>query len=277
MLDNEENRGSWKARCDRYFTSLTDSGANGDDESNNDGLGPKGAKSGEKDTWKSLSELKKHAEFRRNYLKRLFSVVDIHGARVCGYTNSVYEFISWLLIILASVSALAYLVYIQVDDYNSRSSTFETLDIGTFVNRDTPLVSFCNRNKIKKSKVSGTRFADLANINLDNGTDEDFNASIKTDTVKNIIKSNKKLDKRLLETGDDIREAILSELEDDIISRGHLQSLNMSMLTYLAMNGRSNFMLDFLAPMLSEIQRLGHKTKDMLVQCFLDGRECKDR
>lgn len=276
MMDTDENGGSWKARCDRYFTSLTDSGANGDDDSTENDTVPKGDKSGGKGTWKSLSELKKHTKFRRNYLKRLFSVVDIHGARICGSTNNVYEFIIWLFIILASVSALAYLVYLQVDKYNSPSSKFETLDIGTFVNRDTPLVSFCSRNKIKKSKVIGSRFADLANIDLDNVVSSNNNDSIKPDTIKNIIDSNKKLVKLLSESGDDIKETILSELEDNIISRGLLQSSNMSVLTYLVINGWTDLIFNYLAPTFSEIEGLGHKMNDMLVRCFLDGRECKD-
>ena len=276
MSDNEGDRGSWRARCDRYFTSLTDSDTNGEKESKGDNTGTKGNKSGEKETWKSLSELKKQTKERRGYTKRLLSVLDIHGTRVCGSTNNVYECMTWLFIILASVSALAYLVYLQIDAYNSHTSHFETLDIETFAKTETPLVSFCNRNILRKSTVSDTRFADLAHVDLETIALSNNTSSQKGD-VKNIIGSNKKLNELLAEAGYRVRDAIVAELEDDIISRGLLQSSNISMLQYLALNGRPGMLLEYLEPTLSEIRLLGHKSKDMIVKCFLGGRACKDR
>lgn len=279
MSDKDDGMGSWRARCNRYFTSLADSDADGDKEVKGDKSYTKNnAQTDENETWKSLSELRKVGNGKRNYIKRMLSVLDIHGAKICGFSNKVFENIVWLVIIVGSISVLVYLVHLQVKQYNTQTRTFETTNIETASqNTDSPMVSFCNRNILKKSSLGGTRFSVLLDIDVDKISNVTIAGINYHDTIKNTIESNKKLLALISRNESSLKETVITELEGDIMAQALTQTPKLSALQYLTLRGRYDQVLDYLKPSLAELQVHGHKIEDMIVKCTLDGRECRNK
>ena len=291
MTEMEEDTGSWKERCDRYFTSLTDTDVrqdNNDKDTKNGKSDTHNDNTAEKDSWKNLSEFKQDTN-RMLRLKKVLHVLDIHGTRILCAGKHWLECVLWFMIISASLAVLVYVIYLQVTDYQKQVNerTFETVAIQndamnserplvSSLNSARPLVSFCNRNTLKKSAVSGTRFADLANMDSGIVTSQHEHASIK-DTPSNVLKSNHKLNSLLKEQLGDELDRFMRELEDDISIKLLSESSNTSLLYSLAMAGTSDILLRYLQPSRTEIQEIGHKMKDMLVRCIVDGRDCRER
>ena len=276
MADVEDDTDSWKDRCDRYFTSLTDSDGKADNPEK-PSMHVSDGKFGEKENWKSLGELKKQESKRSYHLKRSLLLLDIHGTRICGTAKHMLEQIVWIVIIIASVAAIVYVIKIQVDAYHKQTRVFETIAVQTDVrNSGGSMVSFCNKNMLRKSTVTGTRFADL--VDIDSGIQTaHINVKTNKETTTNVIKSNKKLNALLTEQLGESLDDFMTELQDDIAIKILSETSNVSVLYSLAVNGSSDILLDYLNPSLTEEQIHGHTKEDMLVRCILDGRACRER
>ena len=277
MTEEGDETNSWKDRCDRYFTSLTDSEENNGKDSKKEHTDTKDRKDRE-ETWKSLSELKRQGNGYK-HVKRALSVLDIHGVKIFTSSKNVLESAAWFVIITASIAAMIYVIYLQVYEYNTQTNTFVTTEIKTkFRNTDKPLVSFCNRNILKKSSVSGTRFADL--LDIENVNPPTNYISDGQEFVTDIFESNKKLKDLLTDVFNDKGDNFISALQNDVaikILDEASKNKNVSVIHALALAGNSDILLDYLEPSITEIQVYGHKMKEMFVRCIIDGRECKER
>ncbi|KAL3867027.1 hypothetical protein ACJMK2_044268 [Sinanodonta woodiana] len=278
----EEDTGSWKERCERYFTSMTELESK---ENSPDTSGSSGNQKHENDEdkqWKHLAELPgKHVNLKKiNEVKRWFSVLDIHGARYGGKTPNTVEFLMWFIIALAALGALSFTIYIQISDSLSSPRRFQTSEITEIRPPEVvPNITICNVNILKKSKILNTRFSGLLNIFPNHFNRSVVSIPTNTDSIEKILQSKSSVWTFLSETaGSGLSDILLRVGEDYLVGTEVAELTNFQWAYNISMRGDlANVMREFVKPTTAELSYLGHRREETLLKCFIGGRRCRDR
>ncbi|KAK3604714.1 hypothetical protein CHS0354_018954 [Potamilus streckersoni] len=277
----EEDTGSWKERCERYFTSMTDLGGK---ENSPDTSGSSGNQKHENDEdkqWKNLAELpgKQRNIKLFNEFKRWFSVLDIHGARYGGKTPNTVEFLMWCIIAVAAFGALSFTVYIQVSDSFSSPRHFQTSEITEMRPSEViPNITICNVNILKKSRLTNTRFNGLLSLEPSHFNQSQVSIISSIDSVKRILHSKSSVWSFLSEkAGAGLSDILLTLGEDYLIGTETTNLTNFQLAYNVGLRGDlTTVMREFVKPTENELSDFGHRREETLLECWIDGRRCRD-
>lgn len=257
----DEEGSNWKDRCERYFTSLTDS----DKQRQKD-------QKMQSNEWKSLGA--KSNNSKRAKMQYWLRALDIHGLHFAGSTRNSLECAVWFLIALVSAGGLVFMLYLSINGYINQDNYLQ-LKSSTLSNKRIPstYISICNLNVFKRSKLlQSSRLSKLANIDFGSFNPQQYSSA-----------------KLLLETKEiwPILQRALGGGIDDFVS-----DLNHDFLPYAGMTKSDDWeslygasktygfeiWRDAVNPSLSEIRQFGHQPNDMVVQCReSNGRDCQSR
>ncbi|XP_045156231.2 amiloride-sensitive sodium channel subunit alpha-like [Mercenaria mercenaria] len=284
MADEFESQ-SWKDRCDRYFSSISDTGKDRDQEKHakNDSENTRerrvmknGLLDDNDKEWRDLSEVRN--VFSEYWLlrsaRRVMSMLDIHGARVASKTTGTVGFIIWMIIVVISVLTFGSLLYFILRDYSDEPSTFRINSIRQskgLISDDISL-TVCNLNVIKKSQLVNSGLNDLDD--LINGKNIIVTRE-ETNTVREELETNKKLKAFLLTRNTDTFSEFVASTENDIVVQELTRSSNLSLLHRLSQYGKPGLLKEVVQLSKADVEKMGHATNETLVKCWKDNRQCQ--
>lgn len=295
----EEECQSWEDRCNRYFSSLSDTEKDHGQEKHaaedhrnipNSELDRHGnvdeiTKSerdddGNKRTipWKSLSEMRKlyseHWVLRHS--RKVLAGLDIHGSRISYRAKTRTEMLAWLLISLAGIAVTVYLVYALIDDYsNNRTYNVIKHGNGKLNNKSRLSVTICNMNVLKSSLVDGnSRLSMLKNYTDGTSTNQYFTTPV---NIQNIISANVQLSMLLREKLSDDIDTFVDNLKDNVIIQELLTSSSKSLIQRLQKYGRPDLLVEILGLTRSEVESMGYTDKDLIQDCWIDEHICRTK
>ena len=306
----DEDCQSWEDRCNRYFSSISDTekdhgqekhastthelgneqtrehertGNVGSECTVGDALKPPGntvAGSVKPLPWKSLSEMRKlYSEHRvLRHARKMMAVLDIHGSRMSYKASTVGEMVLWLIVVLVCVAATAYCSYTLITDYVNQEPIYNIRTEGQS-ERTRLSVSVCNMNILKSSLIPfNSRLYILKNASADRITPSNYQPSMITPfSIKfdDLIGVNSQLSNRLLTNFGDMASVVLDELRDNIVVKEMFTTSNITLIRRLLAYGRPDLVLEMLGITRSEVERSGYGVEDMLVDCWMDDYKCK--
>lgn len=149
-MGDEDSYSAWKDRCDRYFTSISESESvrNGNYEKNR-----------HMKKWRTLRDVtsdeltKSDATSNFDRARLWLPAVDIHGLGIAGTTTHVLETSIWIIISCVAFSGFVFLVYLNFSVYYLQSSSFRTEQVGARIS-EVPVITVCNKNKLRFSVVA---------------------------------------------------------------------------------------------------------------------------
>lgn len=281
---------SWEDRCNRYFSSLSDTEKDHGQEkhtvmtsreaANNiqDKVGDQPsveANGGTYNTpqWRSLSEMRKlyteHWGFR--YTRRIMSVIDIHGAKASYRANSKVEIIVWLLIILAAVGVTAYLCYLIVIDCTRSDKVLVTTLENSNI-KDGISITICNMNLLKRSLVTASsRFSQFTNSQTSAIV---TNQTVPVLSLEDLVRSNENLFKFLKSNLDPEFNTVVDSLRPNFVIKEMMTGSSVPLVQRLLGYGRPDVLAEVLGVTTAEVEALGHASDDMLIDCWMDNRKC---
>lgn len=277
MVDNFDTQ-SWKDRCDRYFTSISESGKNNEQENHTNGSKyaehEDNAANDQKDTWKDLSEIRKRTSehwFKRK-AKHIFSVLDIHGTRILSKSTGTPSFVVWLIILILCSAGFGVTLYFFLTDMIQKTSYYRTVQVDISRRTSDVVVNICNTNKYKKSAILSSDHEELKSfINGVNGP-----VSVQEQvSLTNVLDGNSKLKEYLMKNGE--LSHVIAELENDVIIKEMLKKSSTSLLHRLSLYGRPELLHQVITMNEEDLEKLGHPTEEVLVQCWVDNSECDKR
>ncbi|XP_060572309.1 acid-sensing ion channel 5-like isoform X2 [Ruditapes philippinarum] len=285
MADFESQ--SWKDRCDRYFTSISDTGKDRDQEktAKNDSENSREKRAslddffddGEKG-WKDLSEIKKafSEHWFLRHIRNALSVLDIHGSNIASKAKNTVGFTIWAILTLVSVITFGILLYFMLQEYLNRPSSFRVTSLSTserVVSSDISL-TVCNLNVIKKSRLPDTGLNELHKF-----VSGETKAAPRTEkvTVKEMIESNEKLTEFVTEHNPGKVSELVKSIENDVIVQELIHSSEESLLFRLSKYARPQILREVTHITKDDVERAGHVTNETLVQCWRDNSECQLR
>lgn len=293
---NEDSQ-SWEDRCNRYFSSLSDTEKDYGQEKHMSGVQTsnivpdneygdnsyvdrvpecKHGGSDEATPWKSLSEMRRlyseHSMMR--YTRKLMSTLDIHGARMSSRSSTVVEMVVWFVLMAAALGATVYLCYLIVHNYRN-SERLYALKKHPGYDRTTLTLTFCNLNILKNSSISSdSRFSVLTSPT--DPTIPIIDNSPQT-SLKALLNTNAKLTSRLeADLGDNV-EGFVEQLQRNVIVQELLIQSNVSLVQRLRKYQRPNVLMEVLGVTLAEVDALGYRADEMLVNCWTDDTACVER
>ncbi|XP_061172242.1 uncharacterized protein LOC133181699 [Saccostrea echinata] len=268
-MADEDSYGAWKDRCDRYFTSISESESVGNGECD---------KSKQKKKWKTLRDVTSddftNSTSNFEVVKHWFSAIDIHGLRLAGTTANVLESIIWIIVPCVAFGGFVFFVYLNFSVYLQQLSSYQIES-----RSDRPsvpvYVTVCNKNKLRFSVVSSSssRFRDLI--------------ALPASAQMLIPPSNKKgveaikftpfysFAQTLLDK--DKLDKLVAEADADFLPFSSMSSPNDWDNAYKASLKYGFWVLQRAAsPSKDEYLKYGHQTNETLVQCLYDRRSCKE-
>ena len=271
-MGDEESYRAWKDRCERYFTSISESESvkNGGQEKN------KHLKK-----WRTLHDVtsedlsKSNTTSNFDRAKQWLSVLDIHGLGVAGTTPNALETAIWIIISCVAFSGFVFLVYLSFSVYIQQSSSYEMEQAdGTLTSA--PFVTVCNKNKLRYSVVasSANRFRDLLvpmttatmltpSPLLQNGSD-----AIRSDPFYSFIHN-------LLNK--DEYDKMISEIDSSFLPYAMMTSPNDWYTVYSAsLRDGFHILRQAVSPTAEEFWKLGHYANKTLIQCLYNGQPCSE-
>ena len=281
----EEDSQSWKDRCNRYFTSLSENGEikqNGhavkrDKQHNSDddkkGLDNPGL-------WKDLAALQKISKDNKviKYIKNAVFKIDLHGTKLAAAKSSHnIELLVCGIIILAVLGFTVFLLVLQCNEYLDQETVFQTKSVNKDgIQSDSPIsLSICNLNILRQSSLSASHFEYLFNDSFHPKHGSQHNV---TQLINNTLQSNGKLAELLKKTGDAFSaDSVTKVLEKDIVVQELEKVSDQSLVSRLQVTGSTTWFHDLLVLNGSDVQTFGHQLDDMLVSCFIGTRECNER
>lgn len=268
-MGDEDSYSAWKDRCDRYFTSISESESvrNGNCEKNR-----------HMKKWRTLRDVtsdeltKSDATSNFDRARLWLPAVDIHGLGIAGTTTHVLETSIWIIISCVAFSGFVFLVYLNFSVYYLQSSSFRTEQVGARIS-EVPVITVCNKNKLRFSVVAsaGDRFRDLlvpmtttsmlSPSLTKNGTDAIKSTSFQT-FLRNVV-DKEKYDK------------LMSEIDFSFEPYSSMTSQNDWYSVYRA-SLRYGFRIleQAVRPNREEQWKFGHQANKTLVQCLYNGRPC---
>lgn len=261
-----EEGNNWQDRCERYFTSLTDS----DKQRQKDNkFQPKELKN----EWRSLGA--KSDNSKRAKTQYWLKAVNIHGFNFAGSSRNGLECSVWVLISLVATVGLAFMLFLAVSEYIKQDSYLLVKSSSVLDKKvSTTFISVCNLNLFKRSHlVSQTsRFSKLANIN--SGI---FNAKQYSST-KQLLQNKNIWSVLHMSFGEGIDEFLSSVDQDFVPYAGMTTSDDWESLYGASRTYGVEIWRDAVRPSLTEIPQLGHQPNDMVVHCRQgNGRDCRSR
>lgn len=289
-MHEEFDTQSWKERCDRYFTSISDTGKDHDQEKHQRKQISQSSKAqeehkeddvpgGEGDdyVWENLSEVNKR--FTEHWLTRkirfVFSVLDVHGSRILSKSTGTSGVVVCFILMLICLSAFGVGLGFLVRDFITRPSYFRVVNLVTSRSETKDVVvSICNLNRYKKSRVLTSQFTDLKmfveGIYVMQDTEDDV-------TLLSVLKKNNKLMSFIKERSDNTIDQLISSLEKDIVLREIMKNSNTSQLYRLSLHGNPDFLHNVIAIPITDSEEMGHTKDEMLIKCWIDNTECNNR
>lgn len=269
IMGDEDSYSAWKDRCDRYFTSISESESvrNGGYEKNR-----------HMKKWRTLRDVtsdeltKSDVTSNFDRARLWLPAVDIHGLGIAGTTTNVLETSIWIIISCAAFSGFVFLAYLNVSVYYLQSSSFRTEQVGARIS-EAPFVTVCNMNKLRFSAVAsaGDRFRDLlvpmtttsmlSPSLTKNGTD-----AIKSTSFQNFLRNvldQEKYDKLISEIDSSF------EPYSSMTSQSDWYSIYRASLRY-----GFRILEQAVRPNREEQWKFGHHANKTLVQCLYNGKSC---
>lgn len=254
-MDDEGS--NWQERCERYFTSLTDS----DKQRQRDN---KMKEKMNKDCWKSLAE-KSDQSKRKNSVQYWFRALDVHGIHFAGSVRNSLECVVWVLLTVIACGALSFLLYLTVNSYLDQNNHLKLkMSSTSYKKHPATIVSVCNLNLFRKSSLSANqgRFSKLLNINSGVFNPQPVSSTeqlLKNSDIWSIMKNS--LGSGVL--------SYTSQLDQDFLPfSGMITSDDWESLYGASMKYGFGVWAEAVRPTLSEFKLIGHKPSDMIVECF---------
>lgn len=282
-MDGDFDSNSWQDRCDRYFTSISDTGKDRDQEKHSfnhierarETNDPKTRLTEDDDKlWKDLSEVRKrlseHWLLRR--ARQVLSELDIHGARKAVKSKGTVGFIFWLLTIFISIVAFGSLVYVLGKELWNRPVFYQVNGMESLRKEtDFASVTICNLNLIKKSKLHTSSLTELKSMTIDNKI---YQARSDNVTVRDTINANAKLKSFLTERIPKAFFDLVATIENDVVVKELTTSSNESLLYRVSRYGKADLVKEVAHISKTDIQKMGYTTSEMLVRCWKDNVQC---
>ncbi|CAG2223563.1 ENACD [Mytilus edulis] len=250
----DEEGSNWQDRCERYFTSLTDS----DKQRQRD---KKLKDKMDEDCWKKLTE-KTDKSKRKKKVQYWFRALDIHGLHFAGSVRNSLECVVWVLLTIIACGALSFLLYLTVNGYLNQNNYLELkMSSMTYKNHPPTFVTVCNLNLFRKSSLLANqgRFSKLVNINSGVFSPQPVTSTeqlMKNSDIWSILKNSGVL-------------SYASQLDQDFLPySGMITSDDWGSLYGASMKYGFGVWTEAVRPTLSELKLLGHKQSDMIVECF---------
>lgn len=251
-MDDEGS--NWQDRCERYFTSLTDS----DKQRQRD---KKLKDKMDEDCWKKLTE-KTDKSKRKKKVQYWFRALDIHGLHFAGSVRNSLECVVWVLLTIIACGALSFLLYLTVNGYLNQNNYLELkMSSMTYKNHPPTFVTVCNLNLFRKSSLLANqgRLSKLVNINSGVFSPQPVTSTeqlMKNSDIWSILKNSGVL-------------SYASQLDQDFLPySGMITSDDWGSLYGASMKYGFGVWTEAVRPTLSELKLLGHKQSDMIVECF---------
>lgn len=278
---------SWKERCDRYFSSISDTGKDRDQEkqTKNDSENSRDKRAarneffddGEKG-WKDLSEIKNaysENSFVRN-VRYILSMLDVHGSKLATKTKGTVGFIIWMILIVGFIISLSILLYFMLTDYLRESSTFRITGIASSERAPPSDMSLtvCNLNVIKKSKLADTSLQDL-NLFISGNTK--LSKTPDRSSVSEVFENNEKLKEFVTRHNPGKISELIKIIENDVIVQELTSSSDLSLLYRLSKYGRPQILKEVIQLSVNDLEKAGNEANETLVRCWKDYTKCQPR
>lgn len=283
-MEDELDSQSWQERCERYFTSISDTGKDRDQEKHLRNDSENSREKREKENmddndkvWKDLSEVRKR--FSEYWLvrraRKALSILDIHGARVAGKTKGTPWAIFWMVIVLISVVTFGVLLFYimteylnQTPEYRIKSMTSHKLDSSEIS------LTVCNLNLIRKSKLTDSKLNDLKSF-LDGVNDN--KRTTEKPSAKEVINANVELKTLLLNNFSDKLSDVFAYFDDDVVMQELTSSSDIPLLHRLSNYGKPELLKKIARVSKTLVEQFGHKTNETLAQCWIGNTLCQEK
>ena len=283
---DDDNR-SWEERCDRYFSSISDTEKDRGQEKNqsrahtgtgfgNEKYCQECAHDGvDKGPWSNLSELKRPVT-GNTFVRRLHSVmerVDLNGTRLCAKTRSSPEVAFWSILIVCSVAVTGFLFYLIAVNYVNAGYAFKLKRFDSNndkTNRFNMVVSICNENLLKKNALKGVNSGSFLSA-LVNTSSATLTSKLLTKSVKLVLRENGNFENELN------NESFINELEADIVVQEMRNAHGAALVQTLASYGLSEVIRALGGITSSDVGLYGHAAADSLLDCWVGNRKCGPR
>lgn len=267
----DEDSNSWQHRCERYFTSISES------DERRERWGYDRIQEGPIMEWKHLTELANDAKRRSSAFsraKRWMRQLDIHGCSRVGYA-SVVESVFWIIISVLGFGALSYIVYLYADIYQN-ASHFQTLSykIPPF-SSSSPNITICNNNILRKSALQQSQNRFQALLDVSTKTNKILQQRQQTLTAKELLERTTLYENltSLLQPSE--LASLYSELEEEYLPYSYMSSPTDYGSLYLwGIQEGVEILREVVNPTKSELQTYGHRKDTLIVHCWADGKNC---
>lgn len=269
-MEDEDSYQAWKDRCERYFTSISESDSvkNGSFERNKH---PK--------KWRSLRDvtsddfMKSDATSNIERAKQWLSAVDVHGLRLAGTANNVLETVIWIIVPCVAFGGFVFFMYLNFSVYLLQSSSFRVESIKSRL-AEAPFVTVCNKNKLRFSVVASSngRFRNLLVLKepgsvLTPVPNKNGSEAIKSTTFSSFAKKLLKKDEF---------DEMISDIDASFLSFSYMTSPNdWSAAFKESLKHGFQILQRVVSPNRQEYSEYGHQPNKSLVQCLYDGQPCK--
>lgn len=283
-MEDELDSQSWQDRCERYFTSLSDTGKDRDQEKHHRNESENSREKRDHEdmddndkVWKDLSEVRKR--FSEYWLVRrartVLSVLDCHGARVAGKTKGTPWVIFWMVIVLISVVTLGVLLFYIMTEYINQAPAYRIINM-TSHKLDSSEISLtvCNLNLIRKSKLTDPELNDLK-LFLD-GVNQNERTAEKS-SAKEVINANLELKALLLNKFSDKLSDVFAYFDEDVVMQELTSSSDVPLLHRLSSYGKPELLKEVARVSKTLVEQFGHKTNKTLAQCLIGNRLCQEK
>ncbi|XP_062588122.1 uncharacterized protein LOC134249782 isoform X2 [Saccostrea cucullata] len=268
-MADEDSYGAWKDRCDRYFTSISESESVGNGNCE---------KSKEKKKWKTLRDVTSddftNSTSNFEIARHWFSAIDIHGFGLAGASANVLESIIWIIVPCVALGGFVFFVYLNFSVYLQQLSSYK---IESSYNRpsDPVYVTVCNKNKLRFSVVASSfgRFRNLIALSapahmLIPSSNKNGVEAVKFTPFYSFAQT--LLDKDKL-------DKLIAEADAFFLPFSSMTSPNDWDNAYKASLKYGFWVLQRAAsPSKEEYLKYGHQTNETIVQCLCDKRPCKE-
>ena len=267
----EEN---WRDKCERYVTRQISTTAN---NHNLPGETPRSARSIIPPTRNSG----KYKINRRNpkpddlYIRKAFTLSSIHGLPFVTFLTSRLGRITWSVIIIICLGCFLYLLVNYVQLYLEYGRHFETVshenDRAEF-----PTVTLCNLNTLQRTKIGGSTFGTLLQLN-DNIEYMPENTEQRKNMILNSLAT---LNQFMLRNGIDNPNSYIEENKPwlDMYSESSLEESDwISLIDLIERYDSWDLWSYFLQTSREEAQLYGSTPSELVVKCKHGRNKCAER
>ncbi|XP_052795480.1 uncharacterized protein LOC128228292 [Mya arenaria] len=282
----EEDSRSWEERCDRYFSSISDTEKDRGQEKhlpppttpeytpaagNGHSQQIPGTDRVEDNVqpWSNLSDLKlplaKNKVLRRVQSGAL-ARVDVHGTRMLATSTSLLEAAVWSVFMLGSLAVTAYLGYLIVSNFQTSGTVFKLQEHA--LKRKEFRFSVCNLNLVKKSSIENSPSSSFLEELIGRTNESSRTEQLKRD-VKQVLESNGHFSEWIED------DAFIEYLEADVVVQEMQKLSGGSLVRRLAAYQNPGLLRRLGAVATADVQRHGHTASGALLDCWMGNRRCQ--